>query len=482
MTSTKLINSGLWITFGNFAQRFFALLSNLLLARLLIPSDFGVIAIAYVFWSFFTLFNQNSAGLFILYKGTEDKRYLDTTYAISLIVGLLLALSLIVTSPLIASFFNEPSLKVLLIAYAFNLLLSSIYYVYVAVMTSQMQYQEIANINLISSTARLICTTASALLGFSYWSFAVGDTVFWVLGSILTRYKSGQHLRLRIDPKIKSEVISYCMGAIGSSIGFYANSNLDNFVVGKLLGKSSLGFYNLAYQLSMAISSVLNPVINQLGTPVFAKINNPEEQKKSLIRVTQEIAFLATPLFVLIFLLVDQQMIALVFGSNWIPVASILPWLLFSAYFRVINSPLKSMLAAKGLPKINAQVNLSIAPVAVLGFFIGAKQGGAVGVSISAALILGLCWTIYWWWMGCRTLGWSTSQFLIPCCKPILIALLPLTISFYLPSIIKPIVFLLFYLVFVRILAPKQFLNYYNLINKMIIKFFKKKNRNPFSK
>ena len=390
MTSTKLVKSGLWITISTFIQRFFALLSNLILARLLMPSDFGVIAIAYVFWSFFTLFTQNSTGLFILYKGTENKRYLDTTYAISLIVGVLLALGLITSSPLIADFFDEPNLKILLIAYAVNLALSSIYYVYVAIITSQMQYQELANINLICSTARLICTAGSALLGLSYWSFAVGDTVFWISGSILTHNRSGHHLKFKLYPEIKSEVITYCLGAIGSSFGFYANSNLDNFVVGKLLGKSSLGFYNLAYQLSMALTSVLNPVVNQLGTPVFAKISDPEEQRKSLIGVTQEIAFLATPLFVLIFLLLDPQIISIIFGSNWIPVTSILPWLLFAAYFRVINSPLKSMLAAKGLPKINAQVNMSIAPLAVLGFFIGAKQGGVVGVSISAGLTLGI--------------------------------------------------------------------------------------------
>ena len=164
MTSTKLVKSGLWITISTFIQRFFALLSNLILARLLMPSDFGVIAIAYVFWSFFTLFTQNSTGLFILYKGTENKRYLDTTYAISLIVGVLLALGLITSSPLIADFFDEPNLKILLIAYAVNLALSSIYYVYVAIMTSQMQYQELTNINLICSTARLIlrsCTKKS---------------------------------------------------------------------------------------------------------------------------------------------------------------------------------------------------------------------------------------------------------------------------------------------------------------------------------
>lgn len=477
MKPNNLIKSGLWITVSTFAQRFFALLSNLILARLLLPSEFGVIAIAYVFWSFFTLFTQSSTGFFILYKGTEDKRYLDTTYTIGLIIGFIVALGLAISAPFVAVFFNEPDLKLLLLPYAANLQLSTFYYTYAAVMTSQSQHRELANINLKASAARLIFTTLAAVLGFSYWSFAIGDTAFWVLACILACYRSGHRLKIDLDSQRRKEVVSYCLGEVGSSFGFYANSNLDNFVAGKFLGKASLGHYNLAYQLSMAITSILNPVINQLGIPIFAKMQHPEQQKNAVFEVTREIAFLATPMFIGVFLVLDKSMISLIFGDNWTPVASILPWLLFAAYFRVINSPLRSMLAAKGLPKINAQVNLTIAPLAVLGFFIGAKQGGAVGVAIGAAVVLGIVWTIYWWWMGCRALGWSIREFIFPFLQPIVIAVLPAIIVVNLPSIIKAIAFVPIYLIFLRFLAPQQFINYYKFLIKITRKVFQKKER-----
>lgn len=467
MKQASLIKSGFWITCGTFATRLFALLSNLVLARLLLPSEFGIIGIAYVFWSFATLFTQDTTGSFIVYKGTEDKRYLNTTYTVSLIIGLFFALGMVATAPLVANFFSEPNLTWILVAFAFNLLLSSAYYVHAGVMIRQMQYRELASTSLISSITRLICTIGSALLGLSYWSFVVGDTASWVIGCILTRYQSGHHFRLQIDSEVKSEVVSYCLGATGSSFGFYVNANLDNFTVGKLLGSTSLGYYNLAYQLTMALSTILNSVIAQLGMPVFAQLSDDQQQENALFNVVEQIAFLTAPLYALFFLVIDDQAIALLFGPKWIPICTVIPWLLIFAYFRVINSPLNSMLSAKGRPGVNARVNLYIAPIAVFGFIIGAQYGGIIGVSIAVALVLGIFWTVYWWWVGCRELGWSMMKFLIPCFTPALLVFPALAISFNLPTSIKPLIFILMYLVCVRILAPKQFFNYKNLAIKL---------------
>jgi lipopolysaccharide exporter len=473
MKRISLMKSGFWITYGTFITRFFAFLSNLVLARLLLPSDFGVIGIAYVFWSFFTLFTQDTTGSFIVYKGIEDKRYLNTTYTISLGIGLTFALILVAISPAIANFFNQPVLPGILIIFAINLILSSICNVYGGIMTRQMQYRELANITLISSMTRLLCTTGSALLGLKYWSFAIGDTASWIVSCIMTRYKSGQRLRLQIDPTVKSEVLSFCLGATASGFGFYVNANVDNFVVGKLLGSASLGFYNLAYQLTMALSTIFNSVISQLGMPIFAEIPDKQQQENALFRVVEHTAFLSAPIYALFFLIIDKHFIALVFGFNWVPMSTVIPWLLVFAYFRVINTPLNTMLCAQGRPDINARVNLYIAPVAVIAFIIGAQYGGIIGVSIAVAVVLGIVWTVYWWWFGCKKIGWSVMRFFNACFLPVLITLPSLAISFYLPYFLRPLAFILLYVLIIRISVPNQFSKYKYLLIKSV-NFLKK--------
>jgi lipopolysaccharide exporter len=467
MKATSLLKSGLWISYATFVTRIFAFLSSLVLARLLQPSDFGVIGIAYVFWSFFTLFTQDTAGTFIIYKGTDNPKYVNTTYTISLLIGLTFGLGMVAASPWVAKFFNEPALTWILVAFAFNLVMSSAVYVYSSVMTRQMQYRALANISLVASIVRLLCTTVAALLGFSYWSFVIGDTASWVVNGILTRYYSRHPFRLEIDPKIRSEVLSFCLGATGSSFGFYINANVDNFTVGKLLGSASLGYYNLAYQLTMALSTIFNSVISQLGMPVFAQLDD-KQQEKALFNVVEKIAFLTVPIYALIFLIFDPQVVTFVFGAKWIPICTVIPGLLIFAYFRVINTPLNTMLSARGRPDVNAKVNLQIAPIAVLGFMFGAYQGGIVGVSLAVALILGIGWTVYWWWVGCRTLRWSLQKFLAPCFVPLLLAIPSILLSFQLPLLLRPLVFLLVHFGCMRVFMYDQLLQYQALLNQLL--------------
>jgi len=466
----SLFKSGLWITCATFATRFGALLSSLILARLLSPAEFGVIAIAYVFWAFFCLFVQDVAGTFINYKGIEQK-YVNTVFTVSLTAGCFFGLIMVVTSPIIASFFNEPALVGLLCIFAGNVFLSSANYVFMGVMTRKTYYRSLANISLISSATRLIFTIGSAALGLSYWSFAVGDTAFWIVSCLLTWRCSKQQFRLQLDPEVRREVVTFYLGAVGSGFGYYMNANLDNFTVGKLLGSVSLGFYNLAYQLTMATVTIFSSVFGQLGVPMFAQLTDDREQETVLLKVVQRVALCAAPMYVLIFLMVTPQLITWTFGAKWVPISTVMPGLLVSAYFRVVNLPLGAMLVAKGRPDVNARVNFQIAPIAIAGFIAGAHWGGIVGVSISAALVLGFGWTFYWWWVGCRQLHWSTSKFLVPCFLPALLVLPGLLLTLNMPWLLQPFVFILVYLITLRVFTPKLFYQFQTLANRAVGRF-----------
>ncbi|MBW4440433.1 MAG: lipopolysaccharide biosynthesis protein [Plectolyngbya sp. WJT66-NPBG17] len=467
MKPTSLIKSGLWITYATFVTRIFVFLSSLVLARLLQPADFGVIGIAYVFWSFFTLFTQDTAGTFIVYKGADNPKYVNTTYTISLLIGLGLAVAMIVAAPFVAHFFNEPALTGILIVFSFNLLLSSATYVYSGIMTRRMQYQTLANISLANSITRLLFTTGAALLGLGYWSFVIGDTASCLVNCLLTWCYAKYPFRLQIDPGVRSEVLTFCLGAVGSSFGLYLSFNADNFAVGKILGSASLGYYNLAYQLSMTLSGILSSLLNQLGMPVFAQLPI-DKQENALFKVVEQIAFIAAPIYALIFLVLDPQVVTLLFGAKWIAICTVLPGLLFYAYFRVVNSPLYSMLVAKGRPDVNARVSLQIAPIAIASFVIGAYQGGIVGVSLAVALVLGICWTIYYWWTACTQLHWSLKKFLLPCFIPVLLSIPGIALSLPLPLLLKPFTFLLIYLCCIRVLIPQQFFQYQTFLSKLV--------------
>lgn len=467
MTKNSLLKNGFWATYGALATRFLALFSNLLLARLLLPSEFGVIGTAYIFWSFVNLFTQDTVGSFLVYKGIEDKRYVNTTYTISLCIGLILAVAMVGISHEAAKFFGVENLVWILSVFACNLVVSFVCSTYTGVLTRRTQYKELANSNMISSMTRVFSTVGCAAAGLSYWSFVIGDTAFWLMLFILLRRHVKLNFQLQIDPVARPEVLSYCFGAMGNSFGYYVNANGDNFVVGRFLGTTNLGYYNFAYQLTMALPTILGQVMSQVGMSAFAKISDDKQQEKALLKVVEQMAFLAAPVYALFFLVIDQYTVSFIFGAKWIPSTTVIPWLLIFAYFRLLNASLSSMLFAKGRPGINARVNMLIAPVAVCGFIIGVDNGGIIGVGIAVAAVLGIIWTCYWWWVGCRELGWSINQFLIPLFKPAIIALIVSLFALNLPEIVQPFFFIIIYITTIRLTAAKQFNQYQFMLGKV---------------
>jgi len=446
MRQPSLLQSGFWTTYGVTAARGLALVSNLVLARLLLPEDYGVIGVAYIFWAFANLFTQGTLDSFIVYRGLADQKALDTAHTVSWIIGGSLALGLLVAAPAIAHFFAIPALTGVLSLFSANLFLSFLYTFKAGILQRQMRYRDLAQMTLVASLGRLLVSTGAAVYGLGYWSFALGDLAYWLLSVLLVSLAVDAPLKLTLDPTARKAVLIYCLGAVGGSLGFYLNANFDSLLVGKLLGQEQLGYYNFAYQLTMAACIILTQATQQLGTSVFAQIEADGDRRQSLQQLTGQMAFLGAPLFSLLYLILNPSLIAMLFAPRWVPACRIIPWLLGFAYCRLLTSPLSAMLSATGKPNISAQANLIIAPIAILSFAIGALQLGILGVAVAAAIVLGGGWTLYWWWLGCRSFGWTVLPFLWPAlqCGGGAIAAIALVQS--LPLLLRPIAFSLLYL------------------------------------
>lgn len=411
-TSTTLLKSAIWSTSSALVTKLLALVSNLLLARLLTPEEFGVIAIAYIFWALVNLFTQGTVGSFLMYKGVEEPRYVNTTFSLAIVTGGGLAMLLIAISPMVAVFFNVPDLRGLLSIFAGSLLLSFVQSVGAGMLNRQMRQRELAQVTSIASVVRVVVTVVSALAHLSYWAFAIGDLAYWIVACLLTQIQTGYRFKWAIDPGVKTEVLRYCLGATGFSFSFFLNANADNFVIGKVMGQVQLGFYNFAYQVTTALTMILRQAIEQVGTSQFAQLPDGESQRRSVLRLLQYGGWIAAPIYGLMALLLRPPVVSWVFGAKWVPACGAMPWLLLYAYFRLMNNTLFSMLAARGRPDISARINLVITPVAIAGFIWGALRQDITQVAIVVAALLGVFGTVVSWWIGCRALGWTVGPFL----------------------------------------------------------------------
>lgn len=471
MSQSSVLESGFWTTYGAATARGLALVSNLILARLLLPTDYGVIGVAYIFWAFANLFTQGTIDSFVVYRGLKDPAALNTAYTVSWVIGGSLALGLMAAAPAIAHFFAIPALTGVLSLFSINLLLSFLYTFKAGILQRQMRYRELAQMTLLSSILRLLMSTGAAVYGLGYWSFVMGDLAYWLLSVLLVSRAVEMPLQLSLDPKASKTVVVYCLGAVGSSLGFYLNANFDSLLVGKLLGQEQLGFYNFAYQITMASCIILTQAIHQLGTSVFAQLQEQGAREQALKQLMGQIAFLGAPLFSLLYLIFNPSFIAFLFDAKWTPACVVIPWLLGFAYFRLLTSPLAAMLAATGKPKISAQANLIIAPVAMLSFAIGASQFGILGVSVAVAIVLGGGWTFYWWRLGCRSFAWQLLPFLLPALRFGGLAIVAILATYRLPLMLRPIVFSGVYLMLAICWAKPYLVQYQSWFKRLHRKF-----------
>jgi O-antigen/teichoic acid export membrane protein len=220
----------------------------------------------------------------------------------------------------------------------------------------------------------------------------------------------------------------------------------------------------------MALTTIIGQAISQVGMSAFARMTDDKKQEEALLKVVERMSVIAAPIYGLFYLCVNKQTIALIFGVNWIPVCTVIPGLLIFAYFRLINTSISSMLSAKGRPDINAKVNLQIAPLAILSFILAAKSFGIIGVSVAVAVVLGIVWTFYWWWIGCRELGWSFLKFLIYPVKFAFFVLTDILICLKFNYFFQSFLFVLIYLLSIRVFANDIFYSY----KLGLIKIFKK--------
>ena len=188
----------------------------------------------------------------------------------------------------------------------------------------------------------------------------------------------------------------------------------------------------------------------------------------------KDLAYLLTPVYALLMLSIDESTISLVFGEQWSSAAVLVPWLLVISYTRVLNLVLKTINSAQGAPWINAKVSLQSVPFVVIGFILGAKYGGTLGVAIAGFITLGIGTTIYWWLLSCKVFSWSVKELVLPMVKPITIAAFAVGASVMLPIVVKQISFILIYVLAIRLLSPNYFWQYYKKGVSVISGFRKK--------
>jgi len=287
-----------------------------ILARLLTPNDFGLLAMVIVFTNFVMIFRDFGLGAALIQYKKLTEEHLSSIFWINVFTGFLLTLLLAALAPVIAYFYGENKLTPIAIVLASTFFISSFGIVQTALFKKELKFKHLAIIEILAVVISGSVAITMAFSGFGVWSLVGQQVIFsFVMVNFLWSFPGWRPKILFQWQKVK-ELFGFGLNLTGFNFINYFNRNLDDFLIGKFLGSALLGFYNLAYQF-LLFPSIISSIIGRVMFPSLSAIQNDKSKTRyAYIKATRYIAILSFPLMMGL-LLLAPQFIMVVFGPQW---------------------------------------------------------------------------------------------------------------------------------------------------------------------
>ena len=362
---------------------------GVLLARLLTPPDFGIVALASVVVGLMKPLSDLGVATALLQKPEVSERHVRAAFTFTSVLGVAVATLIAVTAPLAAGVLRDPHVTPILQALAAALACRSVGVVAEALLARRLAFKQLCFIETGTSlVAYGGAAIALALSGFGAWSLVWGGLLQAVLASGAQLIVVRHSVRPLLAARELGELLRY---GVGASLGTWVNYlalNGDNFVVGRSLGPASLGLYARSYTLMNLPFTFASSVISGVLFPAFAQVQEqPERLQRGFLLATQLTAFVAAPAMATLGV-AAPYLVPTVYGEQWSGAVAPLQILCIAGYFRALYH--LGGVVARSVGRVYRELFLQVAyAVLVIGGTLAAAPHGLpwVAAAVSGAIV-----------------------------------------------------------------------------------------------
>lgn len=427
----KTLNGVKWTSISTIFVAVIQLLQLSILARYLMPSDFGLLALVLLVIGFTRLFSDLGVSNAIIHKQQTTHSQLSTLYWFNIIVSIVLFLFLIFLSPFIGEFYNESNLSYLINIASFSLIIQSLGKQFFVLFEKELLFNLLAKIKIFSSLISFIITILLVVQGLGVMALIIGVLIDSAILSILYIYNGLKIHKpgLIFNLKEVKDFINFGLFNIGSNMINYFNSQMDVIIIGKLLGSESLGVYSLVKQFIEAPTKIINPIILRVSFPVMSKVQHDINKVKDIyLKIINYISSVSFPIYGLTFILSDE-IVSIFLGEKWSNASEIMMILSIYFMFRSIGNPIGSLILAMGKPQYEMYWNISLFFYIPIVLYIS-SQWGIIGISYSWIFITISLMIPNWYFLVNKLCGASFTSYFYIIIKVTIITTLSLLLSY----------------------------------------------------
>ncbi|MGN7811291.1 lipopolysaccharide biosynthesis protein [Flavobacterium sp. 22076] len=364
-----------WSAVDKFAVQIGQFIVGVMLARILMPEDFGLIGIIYIFIAISQTFIESGLGTGLIQRQSRSEIDFSTLFIFNLIVSSFFYLILFFLAPFISSFFNQPRLTDITRILSLILFLNAFAIVQRTKLTIAIDFKSIAKSNVIGMVIGGLCGVIAAINEFEVWALVIQLLTSSLVSSIYLWIVSNWRPSIAFSKKSFNSLFGY-----GSKLliaGLYAQllNNIYNICLGKFYSSTSLGYYTRAKSFADISAGTIVNVLQQSTFPILAAVQHNKEKLISIYsRMIRMSAFLIIPIMTLIALLA-KPIVILLLTEKWSSLIPLLQWIVFSRVFLPMSSLNLNLLNAVGRSDLFLKVDLSKLPLTILAMVITIPLG-----------------------------------------------------------------------------------------------------------
>ncbi len=374
------------VTLASQAARFgLQTASTMILARLLTPGDFGIIAMVAAVTAFARVFQDMGLSTATIQHPELSHTQVTMMFWLNVLIGSLLTLAVAASAPVLALFYHQPEVFWLAIALSAIFLIDSLGGQHSALLTRRMQFRTLAVIQVaaigIGSTASIL----GALLGLGYWALVLGSWVTTVVNTALLWSNSPWRPGLPVRGSGIGALLTFGTNVTGSEVANYFSRNLDNILIGRVWGAQALGLYSRAYALLMFPIRNLRIPLNAVAYPALSRLQgDPKRYRAYYGKYVALLGFASMPIAAFLFVCSDNT-VNLLLGSRWSGASAIFRVLAVVAFIQPVLSTQGMVMLSCGFSRRYLWLGVVNAAVMAASFGLGVIWG-PIGVASAYAV------------------------------------------------------------------------------------------------
>jgi O-antigen/teichoic acid export membrane protein len=389
-TGRQIARGAAWMMGLKLFERSIGLISTVILARLLTPQDFGLVAMAVAVVALLELMSAFGFDTALIQRQQTTRSHYDTAWTFNVLFGTGIAIFLLLLATPASAFYREPRLEQILQVLACSALLGGFENIGTVAFRKELDFRSEFRFLLAKRLVTFTVTVSLAFMFRNYWALIAG-TVTGRLTSVLISYALHPY-RPRFSLSARGDLFHFSKWILISNLVQFLTNRSTDFILGRTVGSHGLGIYNVAVEVATLPSSELIAPLNRAIFPAYSRLSHDlEALRLQIIAIFQMICLFVFPVSIGV-LCVSDAAVRLLLGERWLEAIPIIQIASISGLASALQSNFYLAFLALGKPKAHSHLVAGVLAISLPGMVVGSIYFGTIGaaIALSSGTVLGL--------------------------------------------------------------------------------------------